>query len=582
MHAGEFRVHGTHIVPGERMYIVWLIVLLLAFPLTGGEMTFSAGTPFFDKPSVEAKVLGVLPEDRLVPFSGEPQRIWFRQHPLARYADYYAVSLPEAGTCYISPDLRQDSSDGGIRWMKEVPFAGKMLLPVSLGVLLFLCYRLYRFPEARENAWLWIGVVIAVRAALLSYILCIAGAIVCNPADEPGYFAVGYDLLQGKCTGPWTYPVGYGVLMMIPWILGTGAENYFDIAVGISWFSGFVLGSAALLLAFRILLALKIRLKIVFCAVGAWAVLPFFIHHIPDWERLIFYHFADLPSVRANFQFYMQLIGSGFNGMSDMFSTVLVFGVLLLALRMPVRTCFLILVSILFGAACLVRLNNIFFAPVLALILAERFMPRMKNWKDAAMFLVVGSAAYLFTAGIQLAVNYYQFGDAWTFPYSLHALDRAAGDRPADGFTFATLFRGANLRYLLESNLGVMSCGMAGLILLKERHTRAMLGLWALPVVLFFCGYSHTFCDAVRFILPAYIPLQAAALWVPVTAWQNKDWRRGGSWLILSLILLVWHNGWVLFLLLVLVLMRSVLDGVYILCEAKRPQGAETDAMGHF
>ena len=179
--------------------------------------------------------------------------------------------------------------------LKEVPVAGILLLPVSLGILLFLCYRLYRFPGDRENAWIYTGMVIAVRAALLSYILCMAGAIVCNPADEPGYFAVGYDLLQGKCMGPWSYPVGHGVLMMMPWIIFTGAKSFFDIAVGISWFSGFVLGSAALLLAFR----------------------------------------------------------------------------LLLALRMPVKTCFLILTAGLFGMTCLVRLNNIFFAPVLALILVE-------------------------------------------------------------------------------------------------------------------------------------------------------------------------------------------------------------------
>jgi hypothetical protein len=409
-----------------------------------------------------------------------------------------------------------------------------------------------------------------------------AGAIVCNPADEPGYFAVGYDLLQGKCLGPWTYPVGHGVLMMMPWIIFTGAESFFDIAVGISWFSGFVLGSAALLLAFRLLLALQIPVKTVFAAVLAWAVLPFFVHHIPDWASQTFHHLIDLPSIRPNFSFYMQLIGSGFNGMSDMFSTVLVFGVLLLALRMPAKTCFLILAAALFGTACLVRLNNIFFAPVLALILVERFMPRLKTWQNLAIFLLAGGASFLATVGIQLAVNYLQFGDAWTFPYSLHALDRSAGDRPADGFTFATLLKGSNLRYLLESNLGVMSCAAAGLILMRERRLRAVLGLWALPVILFFCGYSHTFCDAVRFILSAYIPLLAAAVWVPVKVWQNKDWRRGGLYLAIVLILTVWHNGWVLFGLLVLLLIRAITDAVCVLREAGRPQGPAADKAGLF
>ena len=575
-------MHGTHIVPGERMYIIWLIVMLLAFPLTGGEMTFSVGTPVFDKPSAEAKILMVLPEDRQLEISGGGQRVWFHSHPLVRYADYYKADIPGQGECYISPDIRLDPVSGELRLLKEVPVAGRLLLPVSLGILLFLCYRLYRFPGDRENAWIYTGVVIAVRAALLSYILCMAGAIVCNPADEPGYFAVGYDLLQGKCMGPWSYPVGYGVLMMMPWIIFTGAKSFFDIAVGISWFSGFVLGSAALLLAFRLLLALRMPVKTVFTAVLTWAMLPFFVHHIPDWDTLTFYNMVDLPSVRAGFRFYMQLIGSGFNGMSDMFSTVLVFAVLLLAMRMPVKTCFLILVAVLFGTTCLVRLNNIFFAPVLALILVERFMPRLKTWQNLAMFLLVGGASFMATAGIQLAVNYLQFGDAWTFPYSLHAVERAAGDRPADGFTFATLLKGTNLRYLLESNLGVMSCAVAGLILMQERRLRAMLGLWALPVILFFCGYSHTFCDAVRFILSAYIPLLAAAVWVPVKVWQNKDWRRGGIYLAMALILMVWHNGWVLFGMLVLLLIRAIVDAVCVLCEAGRPQGAITDKTGIF
>ncbi len=552
------------------MYIVWLIVMLLAFPLAGGEMTFPAGTPVFDKPSADAQIAGVLPAEKTLQITGKPERVWFRNHPLARYADYYAVTLPgrnESG--YISPDIRQDPVSGELRLFKEIPLAGKLLLPVSLGILFFLCYRLYRYPKDRESALVLGGIVLAARTALLSYVLCMAGGIVCNPADEPGYFAVGYDLLQGKCMGPWTYPVGHGVLMMIPWIIFTGAESFFDIAVGISWFSGFVLGNAALLLGFCLLLTLKVRMRTAFAAALIWAVMPFFIHHIPDWSSLTFYNMIDLPSFRPGFLFYMELIGSGFNGMSDMFSTVLVFGVLLLALRTPAKTCFLILVSCLFGVACLVRLNNIFFAPVLAFILVERFMPRLKTWQNLAMFLVVGGASYLAAVGIQLAVNYLQFGSAWTFPYSLHALDRAVGDRPADGFTLATLLKGSNLRYLLESNVYVMSCGLAGLVLMRDRRLRAVLGLWALPVILFFCGYSHTFCDAVRFILSAYIPLLAAAMWVLVRSWKEEK-RMIVIFFAAAGLLIVLHNGWVLFVLLVLVLVRSVADAFLQLCEDKR------------
>lgn len=554
--------------------LLWLTVMLLAGSLAGEEMRLSAGTPFFDKPSAEAVLLGVLPEERSVAVSGKPVRVWFRQHPLARYADFYAVNVPGQGTCYVSPALHANPEDRSFRIAGEIPPAGKLLLPAALGILFFLCYRLYRFPKERSNIWIYTGIVIAVRVALLSYVLSMAGAVVCNPADEPGYFAVGYDLLQGKCKGPWSYPVGYGVLGMIPWILLTGAKTYFDIAIAISWVGGFVLGPAALLLAIRVLAVLKIKVTAAFAAVLAWAVLPFFCHHIPDWSTLTFENFWAMPSVGANFAFYMELIGSGFNGMSDMLSTVLVFGILLFALRMPVKSCFLILAAFMFGAACLVRLNNIFFAPVLGYILVERFLPRLRDWRYILWVVLAGSIAYLLTVGLQLGVNFYQFGDIWTFPYSLHALDRAAGDRPADGFTFATLMKGSNLRYLLESNLYVISGGIAGLIWIRDRRLRAVLGLWAIPVILFFCGYSHTFCDAVRFILSAYIPMLGAAAAVLVRPWR-ENWRPVAGFWIVFLVLMVLGNGYVLFGMLVLVLCRSILDAVLSLIILKKPSAVE-------
>ena len=118
-------------------------------------------------------------------------------------------------TRYVSPDLRVEG-ERTLYWSQRFPPAGQLLLPAALGVLLFLLYRLIRIPEARRDARICAGIIVAARVALLAFVLIMAGGIYCNPADEPGYFAVGYDVLHGKFAGPWTYPVGHGVLMMMP------------------------------------------------------------------------------------------------------------------------------------------------------------------------------------------------------------------------------------------------------------------------------------------------------------------------------------------------------------------------------
>ena len=535
---------------------LWPAVLFFAgfSLLAGAETAFPPGSPVFDAAKPEARLLGVLP--KTFRSSSAPVRGWFRTHPLARYADYYALTLPDGTQGFVTPDAQV--REGEPRWTRDAPFAGKLLIPAALGVLFFCLYRLYRFPADRKKPGYYTAIVISARVALLAYVVCMAGNIVCNPADEPGYFAVGYDVLHGKFAGPWTYPAGHGVLMMLPWIALTGARDYFDLAVPLSWFSGFVLGPLALFLGFRILLALKIGLKTAFAGILAWALLPFFVHHAPDWIRLDFTNFFGMPSFTMSFRYYMELIGSGFNGMSDMFAAVLVFACLFFALQMPVRLRYLAAVSFLFGLACLVRLNNIFYAPVLGFLLLARFMPTFADYRAVVRFLLVGSAAYLAVVGIQFAVNHHQFGDCWTFPYSLHSPDRAPGDRPADGFTLATLLKGTNLRYLLESNRFVLSFAIAGLVLLPDRKLRAVLGLWSIPVILFFCGYSHTFCDAVRFILPTYVPLLAAAACGFAARRRDKRWLVAGFAAAAGLIL--WHNGVAFAILLAVLLARSICD----------------------
>ena len=71
-----------------------------------------------------------------------------------------------------------------------------------------------------------------------------------------------------------------------------------------------------------------------------------------------------------------------------------------------------------------------------------------------------------------------------------------------------------------------MAAGIAGLLFLRTRYTRIALTLLAVPLILFFFGYTHTYCDARRFIMaayPAFIGALCAALGDSFEAY-----RRGG------------------------------------------------------
>lgn len=102
-------------------------------------------------------------------------------------------------------------------------------------------------------------------------------------------------------------------------------------------------------------------------------------------------------------------------------------------------------------------------------------------------------------------MNCRQFGAPFIFGYSRHYLDFAPLDRPAAGFTFHTLLKWTNLRHLALSNHPWWCLGFAGLLFMRDRRRRCLLTWGAVPMILFFLGYSHTFCDARRFIFVSFV-----------------------------------------------------------------------------
>ena len=210
--------------------------------------------------------------------------------------------------------------------------------------------------------------------------------------------------------------------------------------------------------------------------------LPCFLDGAPDWWR-----------------FYAVCINAGFNAMSDTPGLLAVLCTLLLAQKLAFSYRNLFFIGMAYGFCCLVRINYIFLAPLIAFICFDKKLPRSP--KEFFAYASAAAGGFLAVFAWQLLINLYQFGDPLTFGYSLHYPDIPPEKRPDTGFNWSTLAELRNIRFLAGANKFLMSAGLAGLLFIRERYTRICIALAALPLLLFFFGYTHTYCDARRFIM---------------------------------------------------------------------------------
>lgn len=438
---------------------------------------------------------------------------------MAYYLTFYPIAQKDGSTAYVSPQIRVEKSESGSYQYRNAgydPLWRRLwrLAAIAGTIATAIIYWRGRRngnirPESfAESCCFALGVVL-LRHALLLTLLIGGGNICCSASDDPGYFQVGSDLLQGRIDGPWSYPIGHGALFFLPFIRLLGASNFYDIALPFAWFSGFFLAPATLLMGFAVLRKLGMKNRNSLFAMILLAILPFFYHYLPLWSAGVFTSGVVPMSSAMNMPYYNAMIMSGFNAMSDTPSNFMLVGVILLTLVLPDRIRYVGGVGLLFALCCTVRVNNILFAPVIAYLLFRRYVVRPEDWRRLGLVIVSGAVGFLLGILPQLLVNWHQFGAPLTFGYILHGAALPELERPAAGFTLHTFLKFINMQFLAESNFMVWVLAISGLLTMRRRYWRNVFALWAIPVIIFFFGYSHTFCDAYRFILSAFLPLFA-------------------------------------------------------------------------
>lgn len=220
-----------------------------------------------------------------------------------------------------------------------------------------------------------------------------------------------------------------------------------------------------------------------------------------DWAHNIYKSFFTFPTLDFSYNLYTKYTILHCNALSDTLSTLTVFGCIALLLHAKNGWKTLIGLSVLFGYACVVRLNNIFFAPLLAFLLIRNCREQLHNWKFALRFLGTGAVCWFAVVALQLIINRIQFGDFLRFPYCLH------DEEVYKGFMWKIVPHG--LRFVLSTLYAYFALGLAGLCLMRERRMRAVFGLWILPLFFFFAGYPQIGNNVTRFLLSVVMVLPA-------------------------------------------------------------------------
>lgn len=190
--------------------------------------------------------------------------------------------------------------------------------------------------------------------------------------------------------------------------------------------------------------------------------------------------------------------------MSDTISAFLIILCLVLCLYFK-KTGTIFIVSGIFAFSCLVRINNIFFAPLMAYL----FWRILEDTKKTSFYDVfkqglISIFIFLLIFTPQLIFNKLMHGGFFTFPYIMHP------NRAAEGFAMNHVIQGIN--YLVSCNYIFFAPCSVFLLFMKRSVAKNILVLWSIPLVIFFTGYPCLETNPVRFILPVYGALIAICL----------------------------------------------------------------------
>ncbi len=485
----------------------FILLFFLTFSCAFGEEIFlQPGTPLFRTSELSPKPDGIVPEPGVyLEATGKSVVKHYEKNALAYRLEMKEVRLNPQTTAWTLNGLGTELRDG--RFLRYFPIrdAGRMAFGAILVLGAALCARGF---FVKRNLWYPAIAILLLQWGIMLYITGCVPALYSHPFDETSYFAAAYDIAHGVFNArQWSYTIGLP-LLYVPFIWLTGAKEFYDIEIPYTLFNTYLLGPLCLVLLYFILRKLTRSEAKAFGGVVLYQLMSVFYQYqdqwmpdMADWAHNIYKSFFTFPTLDFSYNLYTKYTILHCNALSDTLSTLTVFGCIALLLHAKNGWKTLAGLSVLFGYACVVRLNNIFFAPLLAFLLICNCRERLHDWKSALRFLGTGAACWFAVVALQLIVNRIQFGDFLRFPYCLH------DEEVYKGFMWKIVPHG--LRFILSTLYAYFALGLAGLCLMRERRMRTVFGLWILPLFFFFAGYPQIGNNVARFLLSVVMVLPA-------------------------------------------------------------------------
>ncbi len=488
-----------------------LIVLFGFVPVAGGTETIvlRAGTPLFRTAELSAhahRPLVLMRDVSGVEVAGRSV-YRFEQHPLMRKLESLCVRMPDGMKFWISKRMRYapglNRGRGGYEYLPHpaaLGLAAFFLLASGVGGFGFLRAQREKKP-GRALGWALFAL-LGLRYGALALLCHTAAATGFFPSDEYGYFEAARGIASGDWSGPWRYTVGLP-FCYVPFIKLLGADCFPGIESAFSRFNALFVAPAALLLGFGVLYKLSGRLRAAFTAAALTEVF-FFFHQYRDmiWKGVYVYKsfFGTVPSDWC-YELHSKFLLYGLHAGSENWAMLLVFGGALWILcdrnaQRPVAVS-----ALIFAFACLVRINNIFFAPLYVFLLWNRLLPEERRFRRLIPPVLLGAGVFLLGFLPQLYANFRHFGSIFTFPYILHDAE------VYKGFVLANVPEG--FRFICGTAWVYLASGAVGMLFIGDGKLRLALALWSVPLMVFFSGYPALGAGSTRFLMIVYPALVA-------------------------------------------------------------------------
>ena len=489
---------------------VILFPVLLCSGTEQTEIFLPRGTPLYQSKAVGNSPSAFVARDTSAVIQDEAEG-YLQMGPLDKNVRLLKVFFPDTRTSYWTFDelLLQPNPETGKDSFKFLPY----LLPMNAGIcciaaafLLFFLY--FRKEKILFQKYLPFGIILLLQYGIVLYLTGATANIMPTPFDDRFYYKIAEDIAGMNFSGPWKYTIGLP-LFYLPFIWIFRAASITDIRIPFYIFNSLLVMPVLLCMAYLAIKKMSSD-RSALLVIALWFVMILFYHHRyfffsndTTLDSYLMKSFPCLPSLCFSFSYSELLVFLGYNALSDTISCALIFSCIAAALWMKPTEWNLVLFSALYALSCLVRINNVFFVPLLAFSLYLRYADNLRTWRQWVRFLLTGAVPFCLIFSMQLIVNTLQFGSPFIFPYVLHPHQYITRGFVSQMLPFGIRFLGIN-------NFAYFAIGTLSFFFIANRKNRVILSLWTLPLIFFFFGYPVIFNNGTRFILPVYAGFVAA------------------------------------------------------------------------